>query len=255
MGAGYSMKARAEEADVYIYEDIGEGWFGGVSAKQFTADLKALGAVTTINTHINSYGGAVFDAVAIYRALVSHPARVISHIDGVAASSAATIAMAGDEIRITEAGFLMIHNASGGVFGEASEVRQMADLLDTITGTIGDVYAARSGRSAEEIAAWMTATTWMTAAEAVERGFADSIVENLRVAASGDPKALFANHRRPQLQRAADFIREAGEALPEMLGAPSPPTPQAPVTQDPLYARIALQRAQLAARSAPVSAA
>jgi ATP-dependent Clp protease protease subunit len=67
-----------------------------------------------------------------------------SHIDGVAASSAATMAMAGDEIRITEAGFLMIHNASGGVFGEAKDMRQMADLLDTISSTIGDVYAART---------------------------------------------------------------------------------------------------------------
>src|SRR5262245_27525916 len=112
------MKARAEEAEVYIYEDVGSGWFGGVSAKQFADDLRALGQVQTINVHINSAGGEVFDGVAIYHTLVQHPARVVSHVDGLAASIASVIAMAGDEIRITEAGMFMIHNARGGVVGE-----------------------------------------------------------------------------------------------------------------------------------------
>jgi len=247
MGAGYSMKAQAEEATVYIYEDIGSGWFGGVSAKQFADDLKALGAVQTINVHINSYGGEVFDGVAIYRTLVSHPAKVVVHVDGVAASSAATIAMAGDEIRITEAGFLMIHNASGGVFGEAKEMRQMADLLDTISSTIADVYAARSGKGHEQIVAWMEATTWMTAAEAVERGFADQVVENLRVAASADPRAVFNAKDRPKNRPVAEMLAYAAETLD---GAP--PRVEAParmLSDTPLARRVALQRAQLAARA------
>lgn len=247
MGAGYSMKARAEEADVYIYEDIGESWFGGVSAKQFSADLKGLGAVTLINLHINSYGGEVFDAVAIYRNLVDHPAKVVVHIDGIAASSAATIAMAGDEIRITEAGFLMIHNASGGMFGEAKEMRQLADLLDTISGTIGDVYAQRTGNTVEQIKTWMDATTWMTAAEAVERKFADQVVENLRVAASGDPRELFASHARPKPRAAVEVLRLANEAL---ASGEAPPAPAAAPNKSPLAARIALQAARLATRSA-----
>lgn len=247
MGAGYSMKARAEEAEVYIYEDIGSGWFGGVSAKQFAEDLRALGQVQTINTHINSYGGEVFDGVAMYRTLVDHPARVIVHIDGVAASSAATVAMAGDEIRITEAGFLMIHNASGAVFGEARDMRQMADLLDTISTTIADVYAARTSRAHEEVVAWMEATTWMTAAEAIERGFADQLVENLRVAASGDPRQLYADHPKPRNRPAADVIALARATLPAMFGeAPAAPAPaRQPPT--PLASRINLQAAKLAA--------
>jgi ATP-dependent Clp protease protease subunit len=253
MGAGYSMKARAEEAEVFIYEDIGESWFGGVSAKQFTTDLKALGVgVKTINLHLNCYGGEVFDAVAIYRQLVDHPARVVTHIDGVAASSGATIAMAGDEIRITEAGFLMIHNASGGMFGEAKEMRQLADLLDTISATIGDVYAGRTGNTAEQIAAWMGATTWMTAAEAVERKFADQVVENLRVAASGDPKALYANAAKPKLRRASEILSAANEAMG--LG-PAAPLNTPNKSNDPLRARIQLQAARLAAARTPQSAA
>jgi len=246
MGAGYSMKARADEAEVYIYEDIGSGWFGGVSAKQFADDLRALGSVQTINLHINSYGGEVFDGVAIYRTLVDHPARVVTHIDGVAASSAATVAMAGDEIRITEAGFLMIHNASGGVWGEARDMRQMADLLDTISSTIADVYAARSGQSHQQVTTWMAAETWMTAAETVERGFAHMVVENLRLAASADPRGIYAKAPRPKLRKAAETIAFARETLPAMFAAPPAAPAAGPRLGGALAARVALQRAQLA---------
>src|ERR1044072_9600498 len=101
MGAGFSIKAKGNsEAEILIYEDVGEGWFGGVTAKQFAEDLKALGKVDTINLRINSAGGDVFDGLAIYRRLVDHPARVITHIDGLAASIASVIAMSGNEIRI-----------------------------------------------------------------------------------------------------------------------------------------------------------
>jgi ATP-dependent protease ClpP protease subunit len=261
MGAGYSMKARANEAEVYIYEDVGEGWFGGVSAKQFAADLKALGAVDTINVHINSYGGEVFDGVAIYRQLVDHKARVVSHIDGVAASIASVIAMAGDEIRITEAGFIMIHNASGGVFGQAADMRQMADLLDTISATIADVYVARTGQDQAAVQAMMQAETWLTAADSIAKKFADQVVENLRVAASADPRALYGDKARPKNRRAADLIAHARETLPAMFGVQVDGVAVAPIgpaavrrAPSALSNRIQQQAAKLAAR-APASAA
>lgn len=185
MGAGYSIKARANaSAEIYIYEDVGEGWFGGVSAKQFATDLKALGDISTIDVRINSAGGDVFDGLAIYRQLVDHKAKVVSHIDGMAASIASVIAMAGDEIKIAEAGFVMIHNAWGLSIGDGTEMRRMADLLDTTTGAIRDVYRARTSIADEDLQAMMTAETWLTGADAVEKGFADTLVENLRVAAS-----------------------------------------------------------------------
>lgn len=249
MGAGFNMRARSDEADIYVYEDIGENWFGGVSAKQFASDLKGLGDVKTINLHVNSYGGQVFDGMAMYRLLVDHPAKVIVHVDGVAASAAATLVMAGDEIRITEAGMIMIHNASGCCCGDARDMRQLADLLETITATIADVYAGRTRQSKDDIAAWMDATTWMTAAEAVERGFADNIVANLRVAASaGDPRELYAQRPQPKPQNAAAMIAAANEAGNLRLEAVEPSRPSRS-SEDPLRARLALQRAKIGAHT------
>lgn len=252
MGAGYSMKARGAEADVFIYEDVGAGWFGGVSAKQFAADLKALGAVDTIHVRINSYGGEVFDGVAIYQQLVEHPAKVIVHIDGVAASIASVIAMAGDEIQISQAGFMMIHEASGGLCGFADEHRKMANLLDTITATILDVYVQRTGQEADAIREWMKEEKWFTAQEAVELLMADSIVENLRVAAHADPRRHGFKHLPPSLVNSAvqdgglvfDIRGQLLSAPPEAPAAPAP-EPQAPSRPNPLRARLALQRAQL----------
>lgn len=188
MGAGYSIKAKANaSAEIYIYEDVGESWFGGVTAKQFAADLRALGSVQTIDVRINSAGGDVFDGLAIYRQLVDHSARVICHIDGLAASIASVIAMAGDEIRISEAGFVMIHDAWGFAVGNAADMRQMADLLDTTSGSITDVYVARTQGERASIRSWMEDETWFTGAEAIEHGFADSMDANLKVAARFDP--------------------------------------------------------------------
>jgi ATP-dependent Clp protease protease subunit len=170
-------------ADVFIYEDVGESFFGGVSAKQFASDLKGIGSIETINLHINSPGGQVFEGLAIYRQLVDHPARVVTHVDGLAASIASVIAMAGNEIRIAEAGFMMIHNASAIGIGDASEMRRLADLLDTTTGSIADVYAARTGLGRDDLLTMMNAETWLSAPEAVDKGFANEAVANLKVTA------------------------------------------------------------------------
>lgn len=188
MGAGFSIKAKAnQEADIYIYEDVGAGWFGGVTAKQFADDLKAVGAVSTINLHINSYGGDVFDGLAIYRLLVDHKAAVVTHVDGMAASIASVIAMAGSEIIIGESAQMMIHDAWGLAMGNADEMRKMADLLDMTTGSLADVYIARTKNSRKDIRQWMSDETWFLGQDAVDHGFADRVVENLKVAARLDP--------------------------------------------------------------------
>lgn len=187
MGTGFSIKAKGREAEILIYEDVGEGWFGGVTAKQFAEDLKAIGAVDTINLRINSLGGDVFDGLAIYRLLVEHKARVVTHIDGWACSIASVIAMAGNEIRMGEASTMMIHNAWGVAVGNADDLRSTADRLEAVSASLRDVYVARTGRDAVEVAAWMDAETWFTAAEAKANGFADEVTENLRMAARFDP--------------------------------------------------------------------
>lgn len=184
---GYSIKAKGTEADIYLYGDVGDSWFGGVTAKQFADDLKAAGKIDTIHLHINSPGGDVFDGLAIYRLLVDHKAKVIVHIDGLAASIASVIAMAGDEIRMSESGFLMIHNAWGIAFGSAAEMRTMADLLDKTTGSIRDVYVARTQQASDQVKSWMDAETWFSAQEALDNGFITTIADNMKLAARFDP--------------------------------------------------------------------
>jgi ATP-dependent Clp protease protease subunit len=220
MGAGYSMKAKSKgAAEIYVYEDVGESWFGGVTAKQFAADLKALGAVETIDVRINSGGGDVFDGLAIYRQLVEHQARVVAHVDGLAASIASVIAMAGDEIRISESGFMMIHDAWGIEIGDAAAMRKMADMLETTSSAITDVYAARTRAERTQLRTWMEAETWFTGAEAVDAGLADVMDENLRVAAHLD----LSKHKF----RHAPAALVPGVVRPSLAPAPSnaPPTP------------------------------
>lgn len=185
MGMGYRVVGRADrkEAEIYIYEDVGESFFGGVSAVQFRDDLKALGDVSRIALRLNSPGGDVFEGLAIYRMLAEHRATITAHIDGIAASIASIIAMSAKEIVIAEAGFLMIHNASGGVHGGAEDMRSMADTLDAITGSLVGIYKARTKAGDDQLKTWMDGETWFTGAEAVEHGFADKIAPNVSVSA------------------------------------------------------------------------
>ena len=180
---GYQIKAKTSSAEILIYEDIGAGWLGGISAKQFVDDLKGLDKVTDINVRINSDGGSVFDGNTIYNALKRHSARVTVDIDGLAASIASIIAMAGDEIRIAENGFLMIHDPWMVTGGTANELRDAADTMDKVQEQLVNTYVKRTGGDHEQIAQWMSDETWMNADEALERGFVDSIVEESKMAA------------------------------------------------------------------------
>lgn len=181
------MRAKgAKQGEILIYEDVGAGWFGGVTAKQFAADLKGLGPVESIDVRINSYGGDVFDGLAIYRQLVDHPAQIIAHVDGVAASIASIIAMSGDEIVMAEAGFLMIHNAWGMAVGNANDVRAYADRLEAVSDQLAGVYVARTGKQKKTVCDLMDAETWFTAEEAIANGFATSVVANQQMAARYD---------------------------------------------------------------------
>src|SRR5690606_2370550 len=120
---------------------------------------------------------SVFEGNAIYNALVRHPARAEADIDGIAASIASVIAMAGERIHIAANAFIMVHNPRGVVWGEAADMRKMAGTLDTVRGSLVGTYARRTGRDTAQIEAWMDAETWFNAEEAVEFGFADEIVE------------------------------------------------------------------------------
>ncbi len=183
----FRMVAKDGVGEIFIFDDIGEGFFSdGITPKSFAADLKALGAVRTLNIFINSPGGAVFDGVAIFNQLKRHTARKNVFIDGIAASIASVIAMAGDEINIAANGFIMIHEPFTMAFGTAADLRKTADQLEKINDTIINTYAARTGTPENVIGDLMAAETWMNAEEAVELGFADNITDEVAIAARFD---------------------------------------------------------------------
>ena len=166
-------KADDDEAEVLIYDTIG-GWFFGVNATDFVHELRDITA-SKINVRINSPGGRVFDGIAIYNALVRHPADIHVHVDGLAASIASIIAMAGDTVTMMQGSQMMIHDALGIEIGNAKEHRTFADFLDRQSENLSHIYAERTGKTADELREMMLAETWMFAAEAVELGFADNI--------------------------------------------------------------------------------
>ncbi len=183
----YEVKAKDKKAEIWIYQEIGPYW-DGISAKQFAEDLRNLGTLDEITLHINSPGGDVFDGIAIYNVLKQNQAKVTVYIDGLAASIASVIAMAGDRIVIASNAMMMIHPAWTIALGDAKEMRKTADMLDKVDASILTTYANRTGKDDAEIWDLMKAETWFTAQEALDNGFVDEIAEEIAIAARFDLK-------------------------------------------------------------------
>jgi ATP-dependent Clp protease protease subunit len=179
----YEFRAQAKGAEIVIYDEIGAF---GIPAKAFLDELKALGPIAELTVRINSPGGSVFDGVAIYNALKRHDAMITVRIDGIAASIASVIAMAGDEVVMPENAMLMLHDPSGLVVGTATDMRAMAEALDKMKAGMVAAYRAKSGRDDVEIEALMAAETWLSAQEALELSLADRIEQPVRMAAHFD---------------------------------------------------------------------
>lgn len=180
----------AEVGEIDLFGDISDAtWWGDeITPKQFKDDLDNLGDVNELAIHINSGGGDVFAGFAIYNMLARHKAHKTVYIDGLAASIASLIAMAGDEIVMPRNSMLMIHNAWAMIAGNAGELRKMADELDKVDGVLRSTYVAKTGLEEAEIADLMANETWFTANDAVEKGFATSVEESVKIAASLDDK-------------------------------------------------------------------
>jgi len=182
----YRIKAAGPQnaAELLIYGDIGESWWEeSVTALDLVRELQALD-VADITVRINSYGGSVTDGLAIYNALRRHPATVTVEIDGIAASIASLIAMAGDIISMAENARLMIHAPWTYAAGNSATLRDVADQLDGWAESMASSYA-RSGKDTAEIIDLLTSGEdyWYSAQEAQEQGFVDNITEALAVAA------------------------------------------------------------------------
>ena len=160
---------------VDIYDEIGGSWlFGGVSAVDFVNELAQING--DIEVHINSPGGDVFDGLAIYNSLAQRPGNVTTVVDGLAASAASFIAQAGKNRVIAPGAMMMIHDAAGMCMGNATDMRELAELLDKVSDNIAGIYADRSGR-ADGWRDAMKAETWYTADEAVTAGLAHKVAE------------------------------------------------------------------------------
>ncbi|HFO6802631.1 TPA: ClpP-like prohead protease/major capsid protein fusion protein [Escherichia coli] len=210
MNRWYTIKAADVRgtAEISIYEEIG-GF--GITAKQFTEDLKALGDVSHINLRIHSPGGDVFEGIAIYNLLRNHPADITVYIDGVAASMASVVAMAGDRVVMPENAMMMIHKPWGISGGNAGDMRDYADLLDKVETVLIPAYARKTGKSAQEIATMLEDETWMDGKECLKHGFADELLPSVRAMA------------RIESKRTGDFLH-----MPETIkGMITPPKSQA----------------------------
>jgi ATP-dependent Clp protease protease subunit len=159
---------------ISIYGAIGADMFGdGISAQTVSDALKP--ACKSITVHLNSPGGSAFDGVAIYNLLKASAKPVNVIVEGMAASAASIIAMAGDTITMATGSVLMIHEAMSMAFGNADAMTKMADTLTTVTSGIADIYVAKTGLPKAEILDMQNVETWMTADEAVAKGFATGV--------------------------------------------------------------------------------
>lgn len=185
------VRALAKDDNVItMFDIIGEDFWsgGGVTAKKVAAQLRAIGD-RPVEVQINSPGGDMFEGIAIYNVLREHSQDITVKIMGMAASAASIIAMAGDTIEIGAASFLMIHNCWVLAIGNRHDMRETAEWLEPFDAAMVDVYAARSGREAGEIAKWMDSETFMSGKQAIDRGFADALLPADALTIDEDAKA------------------------------------------------------------------
>ena len=195
---------RAAQADdpatISMFDVIGQDfWTGeGVTAKRVAAALRSLGK-TPVTVNLNSPGGDMFEGLAIYNLLREHPAEVTVRVMGLAASAASIIAMAGDRIEMGLGTFLMVHNSWGMVIGNQQDMRDAAETFAEFDAAMADIYAARSGLPADEVAALMAEETWMRPVTAIEKGFADATFDAPEYDDKTDKEASDARSARAKL--------------------------------------------------------
>lgn len=173
-------------AEIFIYDEIS---YYGIMAEDIVNQMKGLD-VDEINLHINSPGGFVFDGIAIYNLFKSHKAKVNVYIDSLAASIASIIAMAGDKVYMADNAQIMIHDPLSFVFGNATELRKEAVVLDNIKETLVSTYAHRSSASREELSDLMTEESWFLPERSLELGLVDEVVEGSKAVASLSPQII-----------------------------------------------------------------
>lgn len=175
--------------ELLLYGEIGN-WFDDNDAATVLAELERVSGADQLTVRIHSEGGYVTEGLAIYNQLKAYPKPVNIIIDGIAASMASVVAMAGDHVAMPENAFMMIHSPWAGVVGDADDMRKTADTLDSFEKSLISIYSKKTGIDADSLKAMLDHETWITAAHALELGFIDEVIEPIKAAASIDLTAF-----------------------------------------------------------------
>ena len=249
--AHWNQNVRAADGDgdasISILGVIGEDFWGeGVSAKRVAAALRYIGS-KPVTVNINSPGGNFMEGVAIYNMLRQHPEAVTVKILGIAASAAAIVAMAGDEIEIAKAGFLMIHNTHLLAYGDRNGFSDISETLAIFDNSLAGLFADRSGNRHDEVAAWMDAETFFDGPGAIDAGFATALLpgDAVKEEKPSQPTAL----RRVDnaLNKAGWTRTEIRAAFKEITGTPRAAVNDMPSAVDEEEAGDGLDTLRLAA--------
>ena len=243
------VRAASDDADrsISIYDVIGyDYWTGdGVTAKRIAGALRSLGK-GPVTVNINSPGGDLFEGLAIYNLLREHDGEVIVRILGLAASAASIIAMAGDNIQIGRAAFLMIHNAWVMAIGNRHDLRDVAEQMEPFDAAMADIYAARTGSDAESMAKLMDAETWIGGSAAVEQGFATELLASDQIGEDGEKAKASAVRRLEAALRAsmpkAEAVRLISDFKSSLRAGGDPGDPGATGAGDPTDAALSALR-------------
>ena len=212
-------RQQAKRTTLHIYDVIGaDVFFGGVDVQELVTAIEELDDDTEVDIRINSPGGAAWDGLTLANAIIRHPGTTRSYVDGLAASAASLVALATDEVIVSRYGQMMLHNARGGLYGTAEELKAAADTLAKLNGSMADYYADRAGG---EPAAWaraMKRETWYSAEEAKEAGLATEIDD------SG---------KREEVEAAASAAIAKAAAMFTYAGRQNAPAPTARVEDGP----------------------
>lgn len=218
----YSLAVEDRKADIFVYGDITScPWLeNDVSSHNLAKEIEGLD-VDYINVYINSYGGEVAEGLAIYNQLRRHKAKVKTYCDGFACSAASVVFMAGDERIMSNASLLMIHNAWMYTTGDPNQLRKDAEDLEVITQASVNAYMSRVNITEDKLKEMMDAETWIAPADALEMGFATSIVDGVvgKNASQSVKKKLAAMIIKQQIQKQQE---PAPEPKPEPTLTPEP---------------------------------
>ena len=228
-GKPCAAKKEGDTAKLYLYDAIGDdGWGSGITPQQVAEALDAAKGAKELEVYVNSPGGYVFDGIAIYNAIRRFDGKKTVYVDGLAASIASVIALAGDTVVTNEGGTWMIHDPWAGLYvaGTADEIEEAASkqaaALRKARDTILGIYQRATGASVDDLTAWMSAETWMSAAEARDRGFTDEVAEAPPLVEEDKAPVKPAAKITVSSAALADMARAQARILHERFGGASP---------------------------------